>query len=189
MGLVEQPADGASATAEPRATVEPTPSSGTRRFRRSVQGLVPVNEAIVVPSPPKAHRTIPDPDAPRRSDYPTPHPSALVAPVRLAIDLKRSDHVAAVFNHFDAFFTGRSLTDLVRLGEALGAWRQSSATAEKETQIIGTLTRLMHGLELEISRDDLHHLLLKYLDPTRLHSVAQASMPAPAGSARLTRTG
>lgn len=183
MGLVQQPADGGGATVDPRATPSdpPTPSSGTRRFRRSVQGLVPVNDALVVPSPPKAHRTIPDPDAPRRSDYPTPHPSALVAPVRLAIDLKRSDHIAAVFNHFDAFFTGRSLTDLVRLGEALGAWRQSSATAEKETQIIGTLTRLMQGLELEISRDDLRHLLLKYLDPTRLHSVAQASLPAPPG--------
>ena len=169
--------DGSFAMTDPRAApVDPPPSAGTRRFRRSIQGLVPISAALVVPTPATAHQTIADPDAPRPSDHPTPRPSALVAPVRLVIDINRDNHVDLVFRHFNTFFSGRSLIDLVRMGEALGAWRQSSAMADKEALIIGTVTRLMHGLDLEVPRDDLRQLLLKFLDPTRLHAVAQTDL-------------
>ncbi len=142
-----------------------TTAPTTRRLRRSVNGLVDVSLAAAAAEPPAA--------APTEPALPPANASATTAPDksrRLRIDPRNPVHARLVLTHLDAIFKGRSLTDLVRMGQILGAWRTSAGLPHQITRIHETVANLLAGFEVELEPEDLHQFLLQYLDPTRLNT-------------------
>lgn len=184
--LIRTPLPQASAPPAP-PTTQPATAPTTRRLRRSVDGLVDVSLAATPAVLPPEPAVTPPESAVPSSGVNAGEAAAPEKPRRLRIDPRNPVHTRLVRTHLDAIFKGRSLTDLVRMGQILGAWWTSAGLPHQIARIHETVANLLAGFDVEIEAEDLHRSLLLYLDPTRLNTQPPPSSKTSPATVRSPR--